>query len=228
MEINGIDIEIEYKKIKHVHLAVYPPDGRVHVSAPFDTPDENLRMYILSKWVWLTEKIEELTSYNYQVPREYVSGEAHYYLGNLYRLRIDIDSVALQSVFVEGDYIVVRCKKKGNAKNLMREWYRNQLKDLLSSLVERWAKRIGVRIPEFEVMEMRQRWGSCNQAKNKLLFNLELAKKPIACIEYIAAHETIHLVEQNHTDRFFRLMTNYLPNWEKLKEQLNEYPITLY
>ena len=107
MKINDIEVEIEYKKIKHIHLAVYPPDGRVHASVPEGTTDTAIRMFVLSKWVWLMEKREETTSYNYQTPREYVSGEAHYYLGDLYRLRVDIESSENQTVFIEGDYIFI-------------------------------------------------------------------------------------------------------------------------
>lgn len=226
MKINDIEVEIEYKKIKHIHLAVYPPDGRVHASVPEGTTDTAIRMFVLSKWVWLMEKREDTTSYNYQTPREYVSGEAHYYLGNLYRLRVDIESSEIQTVFIEGDYIVIRCRKKENAQGLLKEWYRQKLKDVLPPLVARWTKRIGVELPDFDVLEMPQRWGSCSQSKKKLIFNLELAKKPIECIEYIVAHETMHLIERTHTNRFFRLLTAYLPDWERLKNLLNEYPIS--
>lgn len=227
MTINDIKVEIEYKKIKHIHLAVYPPDGRVHASVPEGTTDTAIRMFILSKWVWLLEKREETTSYNYLMPREFVSGEAHYYLGILYRLRVDIDPSQIQNVFIEGDYLVVRCRKKENVPGILKAWYRQKLKEILPSLVARWAKRLGVELPNFEVLEMPQRWGSCSQAKKKLIFNLELAKKPVECIEYIVAHETMHLIERTHTDRFFRLLTTHLPNWERLKNLLNEYPISM-
>lgn len=226
MKINGIDIEIEYKPIKHIHLSVYPPDGRVHASVPQEYSDSQIKMFILSKYVWLQQKISEATSHNYQSKREYVSGEAHYYKGNLFRLKVDIDTTEKQEVFIDGDYIVVRCRKQNNVETLLKEWYRQQLKDILPNLIERWCKRINEPIPTFEVMEMTLRWGSCDNAKKHIVFNLELAKKPIECIDYIVAHEMIHLVERTHTDRFFRLLDTYLPRWQKLKDQLNEYPIT--
>jgi len=227
MTINGIDIEVEYKPIKHIHLSVYPPDGRVHVSAPLQTSEAQLRMFILGKWVWLIEKREEATSYNVQPPREYVSGEAHYYRGTLYRLRVDVDARAPQRVYIEGDYLVIACRRRENAPVLLREWYRERLKEFLPDVVAKWAERISIPVPQYDVLEMTSRWGSCNARTRKLLFNLELAKKPVACVEYIVAHECIHLIERNHTDRFFRLLETYLPNWEQLKKELNEYPITM-
>jgi len=227
MNVNGIDIEIEYKPIKHIHLSVYPPDGRVHASVPQDTTDGQIRMFVLSKYIWLKEKIEKATSHNYQSKREFVSGEAHYFKGSLYRLKIEIENSGKQTVGIEGDYIVIRCRRKENAEYLLNEWYRSELKDMIPRLIKRWCKRIGTNIPTFDVMLMPQRWGSCNKTKRHIVFNLELAKKPVECIEYIVAHEVIHLIERTHTDRFFRLLDTYLVNWEKLRDQLNEYPINV-
>jgi predicted metal-dependent hydrolase len=110
---------------------------------------------------------------------------------------------------------------------LLSEWYRSELKDILPRLIERWCNRIGTEIPTFDILSMPQRWGSCNKAKKHIVFNLELAKKPIECIEYIVAHEVIHLVERTHTGRFFRLLDTYFPNWKMLRDQLNEYPVNV-
>lgn len=227
MNINGIDIAVERKAIKHMHLSVYPPDGRVHLSAPLSTSDEQIHLFILSKWVWLIEKRETATSHNIQKPREYVSGEAHYFKGELYRLRVDVEPGEAQIVYIEGDYIVIRCRRKENAEGLMKEWYRSQLNNILPPLIQKWCERLNISLPDWEVLVMPQRWGSCNKRTRRIMFNIELAKKPLACIEYIVAHETIHLIEHNHTDRFFRLLDTYLPDWEKLKDELNEMPIVL-
>lgn len=227
MIINGINIEVEYKAIKHIHLAVYPPDGRVHVSAPKETTDAQLRMFVLSKWIWLIEKREEAIIHSIQSPREYVSGEAHYYKGDLYRLKVDVLPDQNPGVSIEGDYLAVCCRRQTQAEEVLKGWYRERLKEILEPLIVRWANRLDTPIPDFDVQTMQQRWGSCKKAEKRILFNTELAKKPLECIEYIVAHEVTHLIERNHTDRFFRLMDTHLPNWEKLKEQLNEFPITL-
>lgn len=225
--VNGLPIEVERKAIKHIHLSVYPPDGRVHISAPGSIGDDQLRLFILSKWVWLMEKREKAALHPIQPKRKYVSGEAHYYKGQLYRLKVDICSDEQPRVFIEGDYLVVKCRRWENAAPLLTEWYRTRLKELIPPLLDRWCKRLGIDLPSYEIWQMAKRWGSCNQQTRHIVFNLELAKKPIECIEYIVAHEVIHLVERTHTDRFFRLLDTYVPKWEKLKEDLNEFPVTI-
>lgn len=227
MNINGIDIKVERKPIKHIHLSVYPPDGRVHISTPQTTSDEQIRMFVLSKWVWLIEKREAATSHHILPPREYVSGEAHYYKGELYRLRVDVNQGEEQNVCIEGDYIVVCCRRKKNAEGLLKDWYRARLNEILNSLIKKWSERLSFAMPEWEVLSMPGRWGSCNQAQRRIMFNPDLAKKPLACIEYIVAHEMVHLLERTHTDRFYRLLDTHMPGWEKLKDELNEMPITL-
>ncbi|MCD8202146.1 MAG: M48 family metallopeptidase [Prevotella sp.] len=227
MNINGLEVQVEHKSIKHIHLSVYPPDGHVHVSAPQETSDDQLRMFILSKWVWLLEKIDAATSNNIQPPREYVSGEAHYFKGELYRLRVETGNYGKSNVSIEGDYIMIRCGKQSQAEMALKQWYREQLREVLPSLVERWVKRIGTPMPKYDVQVMKQCWGSCNKSKQTILFNIELAKKPLECIEYVVAHEVTHLLERTHTDRFYRLLDTYLPGWERLKKQLDEFPITI-
>lgn len=227
MEVNGIVIDIEYKPIKHIHLSVYPPEGNVHASVPNGMSEPQIRLFILSKYMWLKSKIDEATSHKYQKPREYVSGEAHYYKGQLYRLRVEIRNTGKQEVAIEGDYIAVYCRRQENAEDLLKEWYRLNLKELLPPLIEKWCKRMQIEVPSFEVKSMPKRWGSCSKEKKNILFNLELAKKPIECIDYIVVHEMIHLVERNHTDRFYRLLNTYLPGWEKIKDMLNEYPVII-
>lgn len=88
MLVNGIEIEIEHKPIKNLHLAVYPPNGRVHVSAPNEYTDEQIKLFIFKKWVWITLKRKETMSYTIQDEREYISGEAHFFKGGLYRLKV--------------------------------------------------------------------------------------------------------------------------------------------
>lgn len=226
MIINEVEVEVERKPIKHIHLSVYPPYGRVHVSAPEHVTDAQLRLFVLSKWTWVAEKREQALAHAIQPMREYINGEAHYFMGGLYRLFVDEGNHNHTHVSIEGDYIVVHCLRQEYAGRILREWYREELKKLLPPIVERWAERVGVPKPAIDVLDMKLRWGSCNRQKRAILFNLELAKKPLECIEYVAAHEVIHLIERNHTARFFRLLDTYLPQWERLRKELNELPIT--
>jgi len=228
MKLNDIDIEIERKPIKNLHLAVYPPDGRVHVSAPESYSEEQIRLFILKKWVWIIQKRKDVTSYTVQDEREYVSGEAHYYKGGLYRLKVMRDNSCTHHVGLEGDYIKVYVHErttKENIANVLWAWYKEQLTPVLEQYVAKWENILDVKVSEWTILQMPSSWGKSHKATGKIKFNLQLAKKPLNCIEYVVAHELIHLIEQNHTDKFHHILGMYLPEWRKIKEQLNEFPL---
>lgn len=228
MQMNGVDIEVERKNIKNVHLSVYPPDGRVHISVPLNYPDSSIQMYILQKWVWIKEKQQQLTSYDFQPDRQYVSGEEHYFKGEKYRLKVNRMSTGAYMVYIKGDYIVLNIHEDtsiDNARQTLYQWYRQQLSPILDKLIAKWCKILGVGLNEWEIRLMASRWGSCIDSESKAYFNVELAKKPIDCIEYVVAHELTHLIEHNHNDRFHHLLDIHLPRWQELSKKLNEFPI---
>lgn len=228
MEINGLEIEIERKPIKNLHLAVYPPDGRVHVSAPENYSDERIKLFVLKKWVWLVQKRKETVSYTMQPPRDYISGEAHYFKGNLYRLKVVRDNTCFHHVELQGDYMVVYVYErttKENIANLLGAWYKEQLAPTIRQLVSKWEKILGVEVSEWTILQMQSSWGKCHPNSGKVMFNLQLAQKPLVCIEYVVAHELVHLIEKNHTDRFRHILGVYLPGWQKIKDQLNDFPL---
>lgn len=228
MEINDLEIEIEHKAIKNVHLSVYPPTGRVKVSAPLLYPDEKIKLYLLQKWLWIVEKRDRCQQYEVQPEREYISGEAHYYKGQLFRLKVNQVSKGHQSVEINGDYIVLNVIDPTNVKqkrDLLNRWYKTQLEPVLESYVQKWEARLNVTLESWTIKNMKARWGSCDTVNQKALFNLQLAKKPENCIEYVVVHELVHLLERNHTARFKTLLSIYLPNWKEIKKELNEFPI---
>lgn len=228
MNINGIEVAVERKKIKNVHLSVYPPDGRVHISVPMGYSDTSIIMYVLQKWVWITEKREQLTSFDYQPERLFVSGEEHYFLGRKYRLKVNRKSVGAYNVSIDGDYIVMNVHDtttKENLQSTLYSWYKSQLSPIVKRFVKKWEDILNIKFNHWEIRLMNARWGSCAHEKKEAMFNVELAKKPIDCIEYVVAHETVHLIERNHTDRFFRLLDTHLPGWQSLQKKLNGYPI---
>lgn len=228
MVVNDVEIEVERKPIKNLHLAVYPPNGRVHVSAPLEYSDERITLFILKKWMWIAQKRKETQSYTIQDEREYVSGEAHYFKGGLYRLKVVRDNSAVHHVEVQGDYIVVYVQErttKENIANVLYSWYKEQLKPIVSQYVAKWEQILEVPSFEWTIQQMQSSWGKCHKDTGKVMFNLQLAKKPLNCIEYVVAHELTHLIEQNHTDRFRHILGTHLPEWKKIKDQLNEFPL---
>lgn len=226
MNIDGLEIEVERKPIKNMHLSVYPPDGRVHLSVPDYLTEGDVRSYVISKWEWIRKQQDEIAAQARQTQREYVSGENHYYFGIRYRLRVSYVTSGANSVEVRGDTMTMRIRKDSTVERraeLMTEWYREQLKEYIGPLVERWAEKLEERDVTWQIKSMKTLWGSCNARRRSLLFNLELARVPKECIEYVVVHELTHLKIQNHSKVFEFLLGQQIPNWKSLRKKLNEY-----
>ena len=226
MNIDGLEIEVERKPIKNMHLSVYPPDGRVHLSLPDYLSEADARSYVISKWEWIRKQQDEIAAQARQTKREYVSGENHYFFGVRYRLRVVYTTSGANSIEPRGDVMTMRVRKGSTLERraeLMTEWYREQLKEYIGPLVERWAAKLEESDVTWQVKEMKTMWGSCGIKRRALLFNLELVRVPKECIEYVVVHELTHLKVQNHNKLFEALLTQRLPGWRSLRAQLNEF-----
>jgi len=224
--VNKIHVEVEWKDIKNIHLTVYPPDARVHISAPLAMSADSVRLYIITKLEWINKRIEMVRNQARQSEREYVSGENHYYKGIRYRLNV-IYRNAPPVVELKGTRSINLYVREGSSSEkkgeVLREWYRAELKEALQQIVTKWEEILQVQAKHWEVKQMKTLWGSCNSRSRHIIFNLELIKKPTQCIEYIVAHEMTHLVERLHNSRFTAILDNHIPNWRQLKDELNEF-----
>lgn len=228
LEIGGLTIDLVRKDIKNLHLGVYPPQGRVRVAAPLAMGDEAVRLAVISKLGWIKRQQAKFEEQVRQSEREYVSGESHYFLGRRYRLRVHKDSGPVRVAIIGKTSIELFVRPEMDAAQrgrVMLGWYRAQLKELLPPLLEKWESRLKVKAAEWGVKKMKTKWGSCNPATQRLWFNLELAKKPVPCIEYIVVHELAHLLERQHNDRFAALMDKHLPTWKTRRQELNAAPL---
>lgn len=226
MELNGIDIAVERKKIKNLHLAVYPPDARVHVSSPDYLDDNDIRSFIISKWDWLEEKRREVLEQARQSERNHVSGESHYHFGHRYRLKVVEKSRSSHYIMKQGDWLIMTVQPNTTTEHraeVLREWQRGELKVLLSGMVSEWCEKMEESNVTWEVKQMRSQWGSCIGKKRHLIFNLELARVPVSCIEYIVVHEILHLRTEKHGKLFETMMSYYLPGWRKRRKELNDF-----
>lgn len=226
MNIDGLEIELESKPIKNMHLSVYPPDGRVHLSIPDYLSEADARSYVISKWEWIRKQQDEIAAQARQTKREYVSGENHYFFGVRYRLKVINTTNGANGIDVNGNSMTMRVRAGATLERrseLMTEWYREQLKAFLGPLVERWASKLEEPNVSWQVKEMKTMWGSCGVKRRSLLFNLELARVPKECIEYVVVHELTHLKITNHNKLFEALMTQRLPGWRILREELNAF-----
>lgn len=224
LNVSGIRVEVVRKDIKNLHLGVYPPLGRVRVAAPLVVNDDAVRLAVIDKLGWIKRQRAKFAEQPRQSEREMVSGESHYVLGRRYRLRVhEVDAparVALRGIASLDLFVRPGTRVEQREAVLMR-WHREQLNTLIPPLLAKWQPIIGVRAADWGIKKMKTKWGTCTPKARRIWFNLELAKKPAMCLEYIAVHELVHLLERNHTDRFTALMDGFLPNWRVCRETLN-------
>ena len=224
LTVSGIKVEVVRKDIKNLHLGVYPPLGRVRVAAPLVVNDEAVRLAVIDKLGWIKRQRAKFAEQPRQSQREMVSGESHYVLGRRYRLRVhEVEAparVALRGI-ASLDLFVRPGTSAEQREAILMRWHREQLNALIPPLLEKWQPIIGVQAADWGIKKMKTKWGTCTQKARRIWFNLELAKKPAMCLEYIAVHELVHLLERNHTDRFTALMDGFLPNWRVSRETLN-------
>lgn len=228
LQIANVEIDVLRKDIKNMHLAVYPPLGRIRLAVPQKTDEEVLRLFAISKLGWIKKHVKNFKEQARETKRDYVSGESHFFQGKRYILEVNEDK-GYSKVSVNGT-------KKINLKvhlgattedkaRIMKEWYRKQLKLQIPPLLEKWEKIIGVKVNDWGVKQMKTKWGACNTDAKRIWLNLELAKKPTICLEYVLVHELVHLHEKNHNDRFIALMNQFMPKWRLHRNELNSLPI---
>ncbi len=222
MLINNVEIAVQRKNIKSIHLSVYPPQGTVKISVPLGTSDSYIKNFALSKWTWITEKRTEiLDSYKENKEKEYVSGECHLLFGTEYRFFVAVNPNETESVCIEGDYLKISVKDKENIKAVLYSFYKAQLKDRVERLINKWEAILKVHCECVKYRTMKTRWGSCIPAKKSITFNINLAQKDIECVEYVVVHELIHLIEPTHSTEFYKILENNIPNWKQLRERMN-------
>jgi predicted metal-dependent hydrolase len=226
--VSGMRVQIVRKAIKNLHLGVYPPEGRVRVAAPLAVTDEAVRLAVVGKLGWIKRQKTRFRAQLRQSRREMVSGESHYFLGRRYRLRVVLQDGPAKVMVLNSSTIELRIsqgKDSSQRERILQRWYRQQLNELIPPLLEKWQGALGVRVAECSVKKMKTKWGSCNVEAGRIWLNLELAKKPPQCLEYIVAHEMIHLIERRHNERFTALMNKLIPNWRLIREELNSAPL---
>lgn len=227
LNISTFEIDVIRKDIKNMHLAVYPPTGRIRLSAPARTDSEIVRLFAISKLGWIKKHIKNFKEQPRETKRSFSKGESHYYLGKRYLLDV-IDHEKRNSVQLASSkiklYIQKECTEEQRA-HIMKEWYRKELKKLVPELILKWEQIIGVTSNDWGIKQMRTKWGACNIEEKRIWLNLELVKKPLICIEYIVVHELVHLLERNHNEKFVKHMDHFMPKWRIHRDLLNSLPV---
>ncbi len=216
-------MHIDRKEIKNLHIGVYPPDGRVRIATPMHIDNEAIRLAVVSRLAWIRRQIKNFQAQLRQGKREMVRGESHYFLGKRYLLDVCYGA-SKHKVIINHSTLELHVRANTSVENrqlLLNEWYREELKVKVNMLIAKYEKKMNLQVGNWKIKKMKTKWGSCTPTTKKILINLELAKKPVECIEYIVVHEMIHLLERKHSDVFKAYLDRYLPSWERYRDMLN-------
>jgi len=227
LSVRGIDIDVVYKDIKHLHIGVYPPAGRVRVAAPTRFDDDLIRLAVLQRMPWIRRQRSRLQGAERQSTREMVTGESHFVWGVRKRLKV-LERPGRGHVELDNGRLALYAASEATAEQRRRyleRWYREQLRAEIPALIAKWEERLGVVVPTWTVRKMKTKWGSCSGATRSVCFNLELAKKHPECLEYIVVHELTHYFERGHGARFAAAMDANLPDWRMRRDELNGAPL---
>lgn len=228
IRVREIEVQVVRKDIKNVHLAVYPPNGRVRVAVPLHVSDDNVRLAVINKLSWIRKQQASFQAQARQSQREMVSGESHYVWGRRYLLDV-VERTGKHEVVIANNTDLILYVNPGttraNRELALTEWYRAQIKQRVPDLLTKWEPIIGEQVAEWGVKKMKTKWGSCNSAARRVWLNLELAKKPPECLEYILVHEMVHFLVRHHDERFRAHMDRFLPDWRLRRDLLNAAPL---
>jgi len=226
-KLGDITVDVVLKDIKNIHLSVYPPSGRVRISAPTRMRRDTIRVFAVSKLPWIRQQQKKLREQERERTREYLDRVSHYVFGKRCVLRI-IEDDASPLVELKHGKLILRVRpgtSEEARQTIVDEWYRRQVKETISPMIARWAPTMGVKVKRVFVQRMKTKWGSCNFPAGTIRLNTELAKKPLECLEYIVVHELVHLLEPTHNARFIALMDRFMPRWQFYRQMLNRLPL---
>ena len=227
IRLGDVVITMTRKDIKHVHLTVHPPQGRVSLVAPTDTRPEVAHAYAISKLGWIREQRRRLLGQAREPRRAFVTRESHYVWGRRYLLSV-VEAEAKPSVRLGHRRITLTVRpgsSKAKRAEVMHAWHKALLHEAVPPLIRKWQPKLGVKVSGYFLQRMKTKWGSCNQRQQHIRLNTELVKKPKDLLEYVVVHEMLHLLEPTHSERFVALLDRRYPAWREARAELNELPL---
>ena len=227
LKVGEVEIAVRRKAIKHMHLYVQPPDGRVLVSAPNDASDESVLSFVRENFGWVLKKRTGMGEQRRQTKREYVSGETHYIWGEQRFLEVKKQD-GWGGIKMSGNRLIMLAPHESTEKSrrmYMQEWERRLLSDAICVALPKWESKTGFFVRGWTIMNMRRSWGKCNPAKERMILNLQLVRKPREALDYIILHELCHLRSRTHGKEFIALMDRHMPEWRDVRKRLNEAPL---
>ncbi|CUS37104.1 M48 family metallopeptidase [Candidatus Nitrospira nitrificans] len=227
LQLGDISIQLTRKAVKHVHLSVHPPEGRVSLVAPTSTRAEVARAYAISKLAWIRTQKEKFSKQARESPRRFITRETHYLWGRCYLLSVEYRN-AKPSVTL-GHRRITLVVRPGSTTavraRVMHEWHKSLLHKIVPRLIAKWESRLGLPVAGYFLQRMKTKWGGCDPRRKHIRLNTELVKKPKDLLEYVIVHEMIHLIEPRHSDHFIAILQEHYPTWREARLELNELPL---
>ncbi|MBM4185664.1 MAG: M48 family metallopeptidase [Gemmatimonadetes bacterium] len=227
IQLGDIVIAVTRKDVKHVHLSVHPPSGRVTLVAPKGTRPEVARAYAASRLGWIRDQQAELRGQARETPRQFVERESHYVWGRRYLLSVS-EAEAKPSIRMGHRSIALTVRPgSSSAKRaaVMHEWHKSLLHEAVPEMIRKWEPKLGVEVAGYFLQRMKTKWGGCSPRARNVRLNTELVKKPKDLLEYVVVHEMLHLIAPNHSERFVTLISKYYPAWREARAELNDLPL---
>ncbi|CAM4001407.1 M48 family metallopeptidase [Deinococcus marmoris] len=225
--IGELEFTVTRKAVKNVHLSVHPPEGRVTLVVPLDTRLDVARAYAISRLRWIEQQQSTLLAQARETPRTFVTRESHFVWGRRYLLRVQ-EQERKPGVTLDHKQLTLTVRP-GTAPEqraqVMHAWHKSLLRAAAEPLIAKWEERLGVRVRKLFLQRMKTRWGSCNPQSGHIRLNTELVKKPRELLEYVVAHELIHLIDPTHGQQFLTLLDEHVPTWREARAELNALPL---
>lgn len=228
IQLGDIAIAMTRKDIKHVHLSVHPPQGRVSLVAPNGTRSEVARAYAISRLGWIREQRAKLQGQAREPSRRFIERESHHLWGRRYLLSV-VEADEKPSVRLSHRKITLGVRPGSSVarrEEVMHEWHKALLHGLVTELIKKWEAKLGVTVSGYFLQRMKTKWGSCNHRAGNIRLNTELVKKPKDLVEYVVVHEMLHLVEPTHSERFIGLLDKHYRSWREARAELNALPLS--
>ncbi|MBI4292979.1 MAG: M48 family metallopeptidase [Betaproteobacteria bacterium] len=228
IRLGEIAIAVTRKDIKHVHLSVHPPSGRVTLVAPKGTRPEVARAYAISRLGWIRDQQSRFRIQAREPRRQYVERESHYLWGRRYLLSVRAED-AKPSIKLGHRRITLTVRpgsSRAKREKVMHEWHKTLLHNAVPGLIRKWESKLGVKVAGYFLQRMKTKWGGCNHRARNIRLNTELVKKPKDLLEYVIVHEMAHLLEPTHSERFMAILGEHYPTWREARAELNELPLT--
>ena len=228
IQLGELSIQVTKKAIKNVHLSVHPPYGRVTLTAPSATRLDVARAYAISRLGWIRQQQEKLKNQARETPRRFIERESHYLWGRRHLLSVAYRD-AKPSVSLDHKRITLSVRPGSDSRKraeVIHDWHKSLLHAAVPALIKKWEPKLKVKVTGYFLQRMKTKWGSCNHRARHIRLNTELVKKPKDLLEYVIAHEMVHLIEPVHSGRFVAILQEHYPSWREARSELNELPLT--